>query len=992
VTHRLAALVMVGALIAWPALGTAATVMPATPPPPDLSALVPFAEAPIEKPTIAIPDLPLPPSPADMPALPLAPIVAPVAAKPTAPISQTGTLACVGAAFGIASKALECGRSHYAKGEYDDAVQDLEAAVRRGKERDLLTEARYWLAETYYRLDKVKQADDLFRQVARGPKTADFTVWSLHSSGWTALRLNDMTRARDTFAQFQSATPAELEAWARHGLGLAHYALGRHDDAVAAWTALAAHAPASLARDVAFWLGETLGRAGQYDRSIAALTQFVRGGPHPLLDSGRARLGWWSLAGEKYPESVAAFRSYLTSPTGNGPERPWVEAGLALALLPSDPDAARGMMRGLEGKRSPLVVPLQVRLTRAMVEAKKPAEIPALTQELLGATLTNAIRAHVLLLKGEGYRLAGNRDEARTQYELSQRMEPTTPTGWYAAYRLAQANFELREYAQAARDLSAVVSAAPSPDARVAALLLRGEAAYYAGDHVTAAAAFRRVLTDVPGHAQAPAARLGLAWSLMRHDKPDDARREFLEFAQAFPGDPRAPDALELASELALRKDSDKEEARQLLDRAINTFPNAPRTDFARLNRAILMLRMGDATDAEAPLRDWIRRAPFPPLLGRAYAALGASTLAAGRPIEAATAFKRAQAEGVGSVAQVGLGATAIAEGKWAEATSRLTEARDGGTADVAAIAGYGLAVVAFQRGDVKEFKQPAQAALAQAPKARSAPRLLYALTAIAVDEKDWPGALATAKRLTSEFPSDEAADDALERVGAGAAAGGSWPTVIEAYGLMEKLYPKSPFLEPGRVTVAEALVETGKPDTARPVLEQFLATSPTDSRAPRAWGALARARDAAGDRAGALEAYTRAMKDTNAADLRPEMALGYARVLTEQKRSAEARKLLEGLLRSDDKSVVASAAAGIGEAYQGDGENLAAAEYFMTAAYVAPDSPAGRSGLLAAGACFTALKQTDAAEIVYKKLIAQKDAPADLVEKARKGLKDIGR
>ena len=147
--------------------------------------------------------------------------------------------------------------------------------MRRGKERDLLTEARYWLAETYYRLDRFQQADALFRQVARGPRTADFTVWSLHSSGWTALRLNDMSRARDTFSQFQSATPAELEAWARHGLGLANYALGRHDDAVAAWTALAARAPASLARDVAFWLGEALGRVGQYDRAISSLTQFV---------------------------------------------------------------------------------------------------------------------------------------------------------------------------------------------------------------------------------------------------------------------------------------------------------------------------------------------------------------------------------------------------------------------------------------------------------------------------------------------------------------------------------------------------------------------------------------------------------------------------------------------------------------------------------------------------------------------------------------------
>jgi TolA-binding protein len=990
-TRRLPALVLLVFLVAWPLSAPAAALLPLTPPPPDLAALVPFAEAPIEKPPIAVADLPLPPSPSELPAMPLAPIVMPVVPKPTAPTTPTGTLACVGAAFGIASKALECGRAHFAKGEWDDAVHDLEAAVRRGKERELLTEARYWLAETYYRLDRIQQADALFRQVARGPRLADFTVWSLHSSGWTALRLNDMNRARDTFAQFQSATPAELEAWARLGLGLSNYALGRHDEAVAAWTALSSRPPATLVREVFFWLGEGLGRVGQYDRAITSLTQFVQGGPHPLLDTGRVRLGWWSLAAERYPESVAAFRAYLASPR-TAPERPWAEAGLAMALLPSDPEAAKNLLRGLESRRSPLVVPLQIRMARALIESKKPAEVPALTQDLLGATLTNAIRAHVLLLKGEGYRLAGNRDEARTQYELSQRMEPNSPTGWYAAYRLAQANFELREYAQASRDLPAVVTGAPSPDARVAALLLRGEAAYYTPDYGAAAAAFRRAIAEVPGNAQAPAARLGLGWSLMRHDKLEEARKEFLEFAKALPGDPLAPDALELASELALRREADREEARQLLDRVITTYPSSPRTEFARLNRAILMIRTGDPSGAEAPLRDWIRRAPFPPLLGRAQAALGAALLAAGRPVEAATAFKRAQAEGVGPLAALGLGSTALAEGQWAQASSKLTEARDGGTAEVAAVAGYGLAVVAFQQGNAMDFKQPAQAALQLAPRARSAPRLLYVLTAIAVDEKDWPGAVATAKRLASEFPTNEAADDAFERVGAGAAAAAAWPTVIEAYTLMEKLYPQSPFLEPARVTIAEAQVETGKPDVARPVLEQFVATAPSDSRTQRAWLALARARDAAGDRAGALDAYTRALKDQTVSDLRPEMALGYARVLTHEKRWDEARKVLDRLVRTDDKSVVAAAAGAIGETYQGEGDNLAAAEYFMTAAYVAPESPAGRNGLLGAGACFAALKQNDAAAIVYQKLLAQKDAPADVLEKARKGLKDIGR
>jgi tetratricopeptide (TPR) repeat protein len=133
-------------------------------------------------------------------------------------------------------------------------------------------------------------------------------------------------------------------------------------------------------------------------------------------------------------------------------------------------------------------------------------------------------------------------------------------------------------------------------------------------------------------------------------------------------------------------------------------------------------------------------------------------------------------------------------------------------------------------------------------------------------------------------------------------------------------------------------------------------------------------------------------MKDQTGSDLRPEMALGYARLLTQEKRWDEARKVLDRLIRAEDKGIVAAAAGAIGETYQGEGDNLAAAEYFMTAAYVAPDSVAGRSGLLGAGACFAALKQNDSAEVVYRKLLAQKDAPADVLEKARKGLKDIGR
>ena len=944
--------------------GAAVTpVAPLDPPSPELARLVPYVAAPIEKPPAEAPELPLPAPPADLPALPPAPIVVPPEARPAAFLAPPGTLPCVGAWLGIAAKALECGRARFARGEWDDAVAALDQAVRGGKEREVVGEARYWLGETYSRLGRIEQADWLFRQVVQtSPPGGDWIVWSRHASGWSALRLRDWPRARDTFAGLLTGpVPAPLAPWARHGLALGEYALGRYDEALAAWTALAAAGvPPALARDVSFWLGEALGRVGRYAPAADELSRFAQGGPHPLLDPGRVRLGWWSLAAGRHAESAAAFRAYLTPPatpaaSPTKPEGDWAEAGLALALLPEDAAAAR-----------------------------------VLIQYLLGTSLAPDVRAWVLLLNGDGFRSEGNRDEARTQYDLARNTGGAT--GWVATVRLARTNHAMREFAQAARDLAPVFAASVPAEVRLTALLLAGEAAYHAGDHAAAGATFRRALVEFPDRPQAAGARLGVAWAALRDGRGDEARREFLDFAQALPEHAYTPDALELAVELTLKLDADREGARGLLDRLIAEHPGHPRTEFARLNRAILLLREGDARAAAPELAAWIARAPFPPLLGRAHLALGVARLAEARPAEAARSFTLARLEGVGGLAALGLGVAALAQGQLANATTALTEARDTGTPAVAAAAEYGLAVVAFQQGAVRDFKQPALAALAAAPAGPGAPRLLYALTGVAVAERDFKEALALAGRLVAEFPGDAAADDALERVGAGAAAAEppAWPVVHEAYTLLRQRYPTSPFVEPARLVLAEAQVETGRAAEARAELEQLLAAAPTDPRAARAWVALGRARAAANDRPGAREAYARGVAE--GATLGPDARLGYARLLVDDRRFAEARQLLEPLLRGDDATLVARAAYGIGDAWQTEGDQLAAAEYFMTAAYVAPTSPAGRRALLAAAWSFMALKQPDAAASVYRKLLGQADVPAELADAARKGLEDLGR
>src|SRR4030095_3198078 len=98
------------------------------------------------------------------------------------------------------------------------------------------------------------------------------------------------------------------------------------------------------------------------------------------------------------------------------------------------------------------------------------------------------------------------------------------------------------------------------------------------------------------------------------------------------------------------------------------------------------------------------------------------------------------------------------------------------------------------------------------------------------------------------------------------------------------------------------------------------------------------------------LEAYARAARDGQGQGSGSAL-LGHGRLLVEDKQWSRARGVCEKLLKSEDTPTVAEAARGIGDSYAGEGDQIAAAEYYLTAAYVAPTSTPGRKALVAPGA-----------------------------------------
>src|SRR5262249_22234278 len=148
------------------------------------------------------------------------------------------------------------------------------------------------------------------------------------------------------------------------------------------------------------------------------------------------------------------------------------------------------------------------------------------------------------------------------------------------------------------------------------------------------------------------------------------------------------------------------------------------------------------------------------------------------------------------------------------------------------------------------------------------------------------------AKRIVAQFKDADVADDALQRIVEGAAQAKAWPVVSEAYQILRQQYPRSPFVEGSRMLFAEAELESGRPDAARRELEQLVAQQPT-AEGGKALVILARAREATGDRAGALDAYARAAQSGGVAGAGAEAMIHQARLLLDEKKWGEARGML---------------------------------------------------------------------------------------------------
>jgi TolA-binding protein len=524
-----------------------------------------------------------------------------------------------------------------------------------------------------------------------------------------------------------------------------------------------------------------------------------------------------------------------------------------------------------------------------------------------------------------------------------------------AELRLAQLEFDAREFAPAHAAAQALIAQPLPEDVRAAATVLAGESAYWARKWEQAATAYSRFASDFPKRPEAPAAAFAIGWAEFRRGRLDEARDRWAEFAQQYPSDPRAPEALLLAAELSA-KAGDRARAQSLLDRVAGDYAGTGQAELARLNRAILALNAGRATEALGELNRIGGSGASSPYVGRARAAKGVAMVASKQPTMAEPELKAALGQGDDALCHLGLGVIAFDRGQWDAAGREFAAARDAGAGRIATAAEYGLAAVAFNEGKTDEFGKVAAELLAGPSDPAITPYVLRGTEALAVASKRWADARAAAQRLVNEFPSAPVTPEALADVSVAAGAAGQWPLAREMYQTLATRYPTAPAREAGRIVYAESLLRTGAAADARRELEAFAGSAaPADPRRPRAMALLAETQEATGDRAAAAQTYARYAAENPAGKEAPVALLGAGRLFQSDGKWDQARPLLDRAIKDGEANVAAEAAYHLGEGLWAAGQHDDAAEAFMTAAYVAPDSVWARKALLGAGRAFAA-------------------------------------
>ncbi len=504
-------------------------------------------------------------------------------------------------------------------------------------------EATFWLAESMYRADLLKNAQELYEEVVKRYTASQRREEAMYGLAWTFFRRRDFDRSTAMFGELLRTYPSSryaAEALTRRGDGL--YISRQFRAAADQYEQAAAKAPSTEEGQYAsFQAGQASYRAGDLGGAVENMKRFVQKYPkNRLADDAMYLIGWIAFQQRNDAKAIEDFQRLLTAyPDGDQAVRALYTIADAQYNL-GEIDASMSTYRSVISRfpSHPLASEAAKSMQVALIGMGR-------TQEALDIadTLINA--------------------------------NPQSGAAEEFAFKKAEIFYSGRNYTSAASELEAYMKRYPSSQRQDEALYLLGRTYLTMNDLVQARSSFSEIEKRYPQSPFIVSSKLDLAEHFSKSANSTSADSLYEIIWTKFASDTDAASRAGYERALIARMRGDSAAAIALYRSTADKYAGAEYADQSRYQVAALYRRMGVVDSAQYHLGILAQRSDKPQFASNALYELGTIDLREKRYDEAIVHYERVRQEYAGYEDWYTLSLLAL--GECYEALKRFEEARD---------------------------------------------------------------------------------------------------------------------------------------------------------------------------------------------------------------------------------------------------------------------------------------------------------------------------
>lgn len=503
-------------------------------------------------------------------------------------------------------------------------------------------EATFWLAESMYRGDLLKNAQELYEEVVNRFTSSSRREEALYGLSWTYFRRRNFDRSSRSFGELLQLYPKSryaTEALARRGD--AYYISKQFQAAAEQYSEAAIKGPATEdGQYAAYQSGQAWYRAGNNDRARESMRKFVLRYPHSrLADDAMYLIGYISFQEKNDDQAIEEFNKLLSAyPEGDQAVRALYTIADSRYNL-GDVEGALAGYRTVIGRypSHPLATESAKNMQISLLSMGRSQEAIAIADEFIAANPQSLAAEEFSLKKAEIF-------------------------------------YSGKNYSNAAQELQAYMKSFPSSVRQDEVLYMLGRTYLSMNDIGQARSAFFELEKKHIGSAFIPSSKIDLAEYFTTKADASSADSVYRVVWEKFPNDSSLASraGYERATLARLRQDTIG--AIELFRSTADRYPRSEYGDQARYQATVLYRRQGTIDSARFHLEVLARRTERPAIASNALYDLGTSYMREKRYDQAIIHFENVRTEFAGFEDFYTLSLLSL--GECYESVNRIADAR----------------------------------------------------------------------------------------------------------------------------------------------------------------------------------------------------------------------------------------------------------------------------------------------------------------------------